>query len=135
MSGLTLIPEGWTPPLEMRRKVLMYVFNGVPLERIAAILGITPRQLRQHFAHELDNGEEELLAWCASNVVHLAAQHENPSVALQANTQMLQARKKNWRVPKVEPPPKQDDKPVNRMTLAEVDAEIEKLNAKRAHYD
>jgi hypothetical protein len=119
----------------MRKRVLMYVFNGVPPERIAAILGITPRQLRQHFAYELDNGEEDLLAWCASNVVQLAAQQENPTVALQANSQMLQARKRNWRVPKGEPPPERPDKRISRMTLAEVEAEIEALNAKRTHHD
>lgn len=135
MSSLTPIAEDWAPPPDMRRKVLMYVFNGVPPERIAAILGITPRQLRQHFAHELDNGEEELLAWCASNVVQLAAQQENPSVALQANSQMLQARKKNWRVPRGETPPEQPDKRISRMSLAEVEAELDKLNAKKMHYD
>ena len=96
MGGLAPMPDEWEPSPEMRKRVLMYAFNGVPPARIASILGITTRQLRRHFAHELDNGEEELLAWCASNLVQLAAQQENPSVALQANAQMLQARKSIW---------------------------------------
>jgi hypothetical protein len=48
---------------------------------------------------------------------------------------MLQARKRNWRVPKGEPPPERPDKRISRMTLAEVEAEIEALNAKRTHHD
>lgn len=121
----------YTPTEEQRRQVRMYLFNAVSEKRIAEILDISLDELRYHFRKELNIGTDELMAWSASNIVALAGQREDLGVALKANTLMLQSRKKVWRIPTSEVDEDTLKKPVDRLSLAETEAEIARILERR----
>jgi hypothetical protein len=124
--------QPWVPSEEQREMVKMYALNEVPHEKIARILECTLAELHYHFSRELNLGVEELLGWAAGRASWLASQNQDLGVAYRATMHLLQSRKKAWRIPKTEEPEEERQRPVARLTLAETEAEIERILARRA---
>lgn len=125
---------GYEPfePTDLQRDMVeMYVLNGLSEDRIAAALGISITELRYHFHREMNYSRDQLLAQAAGRMVALANQTSDLGVAFRANQLMLQANVKSWRVPSADAPDR-EDKPVERMTLAEVEEELARLDAIRS---
>jgi hypothetical protein len=120
--------ETWTPSDEQRARVRTLAYNRVPHERIARFLHCTVEELRFHFQHELELGEDEILALAAANIFRLANQQEDLGVALRANQMLLQTRHAGWREPK---PTAEDSaqKRISQMTTEELEALVEAATA------
>lgn len=115
---------------EQRFQVRVLAFNGVPIERIAAIMELAEVELLYHFRRELELGEDVILAKAAATVMELSQQRNDLGVALRAAHAMLSARSARWREPKptdAEPA----GKPVELMNLPEVDNAIADLERRR----
>jgi hypothetical protein len=120
--------QPFTATAEMRDLVKLLVFNGTPEARMATGLGLSIEELRYHFADELGYSQDRLLAESAARVIALMRQDKDPAIALNAAKMMLQTRLKAWRVPETEA---QEGKPVEAMTLIEVDRAIADLERRR----
>lgn len=115
---------------EQRFQVRVLAFNGVPVERIAAIMELAEVELLYHFRRELELGEDVILAKAAATVMELSQQRNDLGVALKAAHAMLSARSARWREPK----PTDAEavgKPVELMSLPEVDNAIADLERRR----
>lgn len=121
------------PTEAQRRMVKMYAFNGADVPKIARALNLSEAQLLFYFADEMNHGKEEMLAWAADNVFKLAGMLEDePATALKANQLILQSKLRTWRVPKTdEEPEDRRPKAIAKMTLAETEAEIDRLMEQR----
>ena len=116
---------------EQRRMVRILAFNQTPEDRIAEALNIPVQVLRYVFRREMDYATDEVCAIAAQNILELAAQRKDLGVALRANELLVRTRLRCWREPK-----ESDDLPPARiegMTLAEVEAEIERIRRGTAH--
>jgi len=120
----------FTPTEDQRELVRILAFNGVPEDRIAAIMELREIELVYHFARELDLSEDYVLAKAAKTVMELADQRQDLGVALRAAESMLRARNPRWREPKAV---EADDRgrPVEMMSLPEVDRAIAELERRR----
>lgn len=118
----------FTPSDEMRQMVKILVVNDTPHERIATILEISLIELQYHFAKELELAKDELLAISAARMIELARQKLDLGVAFRANELILKTRSKAWRIPAEEAV---DGKPIESMSLTEVDQAIERLERER----
>jgi hypothetical protein len=116
------------PSEEQRRLCRVLALNDTPHERIAHILEITLPQLQYFFARELDLSKDAILAIAAQNMLDLSNQRNDLGVALRANELVLKTRSRSWRVPSDEA---QEGKPVERMSLTEVDEAIARLERQR----
>jgi cell pole-organizing protein PopZ len=113
-----------------RALVAVLVFNDTPDERIAAILRRTLDDLQYTFARELNFAKDEILAKAAACIIEAAGQKEELGIALRANELILKTHSKAWREPRSEPEPQQ--KRISDMTLADVEAEIARIQRRRA---
>jgi hypothetical protein len=113
-----------------RRLVSVLVFNDTPDERIAVILRRTLEDLRHTFARELNFAKDEIMARATTSILDAAAQRDELGVSLRANELILKTHSKAWREPKAEPEPQQ--KRISEMTLADVEAEIARIQRRRA---
>lgn len=120
----------FSPTEEQRELVRILAFNGTDHDRIAAVLEVRPIELAYHFRRELDLSEDYVLALATKSVWELAAQRNDLGVALRANTLMLQTRSARWREPKAVDAD-DEGKPVDRMSLLEVDRAIAELERRR----
>lgn len=123
-----LDPRPFEATDELRQMVGLLVFNGTPEARIAAGLDLSIDELRYYFADELGYAQDRLLAKTAARVIALANQDADRGVALNAAKLMLQTRLKSWRVPETEVV---EGKPVEAMSLIEVDRAIAELERRR----
>jgi AcrR family transcriptional regulator len=132
MRRRTLVALGgrvFTPTDDQRRMVVAMQLNGSALEAMAAALKITTMELRYHFQRELDLGVDVVMAQAAQNIISLANQTEDKGVALRANQAILAPRAKPWREPPVEAQVSAGN--LDDLTLAEVEAQIERLERRR----
>lgn len=121
----------WTPTENDRKRVSVFAFNRVPHERIAELIGCSAVELQHHFWRELSTTEEEALGRAAANVLDISTQPTE--LGLKAAQMVLQSRSKYWRVPKEVDHDHREaaNKPAVQMTLAQIDAELEALEAIR----
>lgn len=124
---------GYQPfePTDAQRDMVRTLrFNGLGEERIAAIIGISVDELVYNFAVELEYSSDMIQAIAAQNVMRIAAMTDTETTAaLKANALILQSRNKLWRVPKEEPT--EQRKAIEKMSLSELEAELEALDARR----
>ena len=120
--------QPFTATDEMRDLVKLLVFNGTPEARMASGLGLSIEELRYYFADELGYSVDRLLAETTARVIGLMRQSTDPAIALNAAKLMLQTRLKAWRMPTDEA---QEGKPIEAMTLIEVDRAIADLERQR----
>jgi hypothetical protein len=118
------------PTEDQRELVRVLAFNGVPAERIAMILELREIEVVYHFRRELDLSEDYVLAKAAKTVMELADQRNDLGVALRAAEAMLRARSPRWREPKAVEA-EEAAKPVEMMSLPEVDRAIAELQRRR----
>ena len=119
------------PTDEQRFQVRVLAFNGVEAERIAEILEMRLIELQWHFRRELDLSEDVFLAQAAATVIELAQQRNDLGVALRAASTMLATRSARWREPKAVEA--EEGKPVELMSLTDVDRAIADLERRRRH--
>lgn len=117
------------PTKLLRDKVRLHAYNRVPHEVIARILNISMPALRYWYWEELELTEHEILAMAAQNVMALANQTNDLSVALRANETLLRTRSVHWREPKAADPPADALPPAKaeQMTLQQVEAELARI--------
>ena len=124
--------EPFEPSEEQREYVRVLAFNGVPHERIAAILGLDILEVQFHFQKELELSNDILAASCARNMLQLAHQREDLGVAFRANELVLKSRVKAWREPKQAEDPSEPMARISDMGLDEVERRIAELERRRA---
>jgi len=116
------------PTEDMRQLCRILVLNDTPHDRIATILEISLVQLQYFFAKELDLAKDAIVAVATQRMLDLANQTNDPGVAFRANELVLKTRSKSWRIPSDEA---EQGKPVERMSLTEVDEAIARLERQR----
>ena len=75
------------------------MLNGLGLDRIAAILGISRSELERHYRPEINDGADRVLLIATDNMLWLAGQRHDLGVSLRANQALLAPRVKTWREP------------------------------------
>ncbi|WP_099507758.1 hypothetical protein [Microvirga ossetica] len=113
------------PTADTRRIVVLGMLNGLSLDRVAAILGLTRADLERHYRDEIDNGADLALIEASNNMLWLASQKHDLGVSLRANQALLAPRVKNWREPAVEPAISTGN--IDDMDLETINREIERL--------
>ncbi|WP_404292872.1 hypothetical protein ACD578_10560 [Microvirga sp. RSM25] len=114
-----------TPTAESRRLVVLGTLNNLSLDRIAALVGISRADLKRHYRNEIDNGTDLALIEASNNMLWLAHQRADLGVSLRANQALLGPRVRSWR--EAAPAPSTSESDINDMNLAEIDAEIARL--------
>lgn len=117
------------PTEDQKELVRVLAFNGVEHERIAKILEMREIELLYYFRRELDLAEDYVLAKATKAIFELAAQRNDLGVAYRSNELLLRTRSAKWREPKAVEP--EEGRPVERMTLIEVDRAIAELERRR----
>jgi hypothetical protein len=126
LAALGLPPH--QPTEESRHQVRILAFNRTAEAVIAEIIGVDITVLRYWYAKELDHSEIQILAQAAANMIALAGQKADLSVAYRANELILRTRLPAWREPKpVEADPGGEAKPAVSLTLKEVERELARL--------
>lgn len=120
--------DPFEPSEEQRSLVRTLALNDTPVERIAYILELSQVQVTYWFARELDLAKDAFITIATDRVIALIKQERDPGVALRASELLLKTRSRSWRVPSDEA---QEGKPVERMTLTEVDDAIARLERQR----
>lgn len=120
--------EDHIPTPESRNRVRMYVINKVDPETIARVLDITVGVLRYFYWRELSQTDIEAQARMAQNILELATQRSDLTVALRASEFFLKAHSPTWREPRaVDPSQHNVGQRVERLTLEQVEQALARL--------
>lgn len=106
------------PTAEQRRMVEAMAGFGIPVERIAKVIGIDYKTVQAHYAAEIDRGAATVEAKLAGNLLRLS--NGSDGTALKATIFALTTRF-GWSA--YAPPPVAKEEPLGKKAALEIEAE------------